>query len=62
MRFDTWAEFLEHNHSLQNWLFFLFCWLGSVARAGGHFPDGTPREVAWGAARAASDELQRVQQ
>jgi hypothetical protein len=48
------------NVHFENWLFFLFCWLGSVARAGGHFPDGTPREVAWGAARAASDELRQV--
>jgi hypothetical protein len=48
------------NVHFENWLFFLFCWLGSVAWAGGHFPDGTPREVAWGTAHAASDELRQV--
>ena len=38
----------------EDWLFFLFAWLGSVARSGGTWPDGTVREVSWGAGVAAT--------
>ena len=38
----------------EDWLFFLSAWLGSVARAGETWPDGTLREVSWGAGVAAT--------
>ena len=45
----------------ENWLFFLSCWLGSVARAGQVYTDGEcagmTREVVWSAAVAARDSF-----
>jgi len=38
----------------EDWLFFLSAWLGTVARAGKTWPDGTLREVSWGAGVAAT--------
>ena len=44
---------MQRRH-FEDWLFFLFAWLGSVARSGGTWPDGAVREVSWGAGVAAT--------
>lgn len=38
----------------EDWLFFLSAWLSSFAKPGETWPDGTPREVSWGAGVAAT--------
>lgn len=44
----------------EDFLFFLACWLGSVARAGQLHADGlTMREVSWGAVYAARESFDR---
>jgi len=44
----------------ENFLFFLACWLGSVARNGQLHADGaTVREVSWGAVYAARESFDR---
>jgi hypothetical protein len=53
MRRRRGDETMTRRH-FEDWLFFLSAWLGSVARADEAWPDGTVREVSWGAGVAAT--------
>jgi hypothetical protein len=53
MRRRRGDETMTRRH-FEDWLFFLSAWLGTVARAGETWPDGTLREVSWGAGVAAT--------